>query len=174
MKIIALLLSGLLFCGAPLSAAAAEPIETQAERPLTAEVIEPAETPVGRSLSLPECSGAAAAKTVKLNGHTHITAAGQEETRDGMVLNVTLDGNKASVGMYDFPMLTFKGLTFEGDFTIDSQGDILDFSNVRIKGFSPIKIVSVTGKVSQTGADIIVKGKAAVVFNFTIRYWSGK
>ncbi len=171
MKIIALLLSGFLFCGAPLSASAAEPAGMQAERLAAAE---PAETSIGRVLSLPECSGAAAAKTVKLDGHTHITAAGQEETRDGMVLNVTLDGNKASVGMYDFPMLTFKGLTFEGDFTIDSQGNILDFSNVRIKGFSPIKIVSVTGKVSQTGADIIVKGKAAVVFNFTIRYWSGK
>ena len=132
-----------------------------------------AATAAGRSLSLPKCSEAVAAKSVKLDGHTYITAAGQEETRDGMVLNVTIDGNKASVGMYDFPMLTFKGLTFEGDFTVDSEGNILDFSNVRIKGFSPIKILSVTGKVTQTGADIHVKGKAALVFNFTIRYWSG-
>ena len=158
MKILVLFLSGLLFCGAYSSAAAVEPVETSAER----------------SLNLSKCSEASAAKTVKLDGHTYISAAGQEETRDGMVLNVTLDGNKASVGMYDFPMLTFKGLTFEGDFTVDSEGKILDFSNVRIKGFSPIKILSVTGKVTQTGADILVKGKAAVVFNFTIRYWSGK
>ena len=158
MKIIALLLSGLLFCGTPGPAAAANPVETSA----------------GTSLCLSKCSGTAAAKTVKLDGHTYISAAGQEETRDGMVLNVTVNGDKASVGMYDFPMLTFKGLTFEGDFTVDSQGNILDFSNVRIKGFSPIKILSVTGKVSESGADIVVKGKAAVVFNFTIKYWSGK
>ena len=158
MKSLVLFLSAILCCGVYSSVAAVEPAETQAER----------------SLDLSKCSGAAAAKTVKLNGHTYITAAGQEETRDGMVLNVTLDGNKARVGMYDFPMLTFKGLTFEGDFTLDSEGNILDFSNVKIKGFSPIKILSVTGKVTEGGADIHVKGKAAVVFNFTIRYWSGK
>ena len=133
-----------------------------------------AATVAGWPLSLSKCSEAAAPKTVKLNGHTYITAAGQEETRDGMVLNVTLDGNKASVGMYDFPMLTFKGLTFEGDFTVDSEGNILAFGNVRIKGFSPIKIISVTGKVTDSNADILVKGKAAVVFNFSIRYWGGK
>ena len=151
MKIIALLLSALLLCGAPMS-----------------------ETVVSTSSTTAAARAEAAPKTVKLDGHTYISAAGQEETRDGMILNVTMDGDKASVGMYDFPMLTFKGLTFEGDFTVDRKGNILDFSNVRIKGFSPIKIISVTGKVSDSGADIVVKGKAAVVFNFTIKYWSGK
>ena len=155
MKILMLLLSALLLCGAPGSATVVSTSSTTAN-------------------TVVSTSSTTAPKTVKLDGHTYISAAGQEETRDGMVLNVTLDGNKASVGMYDFPMLTFKGLTFEGDFTVDSQGNIQDFSNVRIKGFSPIKILSVTGKVTDAGADIYVKGKAALVFNFTIRYWSGK
>lgn len=115
-----------------------------------------------------------APESVRLDGHTHITVAGKEETRDGMVLEVTLEERMASVGMHDFQILTFKGLSFEGDLSVDSGGNILGFSNVRIKGFSPIKVISITGKVTGEEADILVRGKAAMVFNFTIKYWSGK
>ncbi len=115
-----------------------------------------------------------APETVRLDGHTHITVAGKEETRDGMVLEVALEKQTASVGMYDFQILTFKGLSFEGDLSVDSDGIIRGFSNVRIKGFSPIKVISITGKVTGEEADILVRGKAAMVFNFTIKYWSGK
>ena len=153
-----LLILSLLLCGNPLMEAEAEEMAAAA----SSEVVAPVVT---GSAEMPAAS-------VKLDGHTHITVAGKEETRDGMVLKVNFNGNVASVGMYDFQILTFKGLTFTGDLTLDSEGNVQSFSNVKIKGFSPIKVTSVTGKLTEKGADLLVKGKAAVAFNFTIKYWN--
>jgi hypothetical protein len=174
-----LLILSLLLCGNPLVEAEAEEMAAAAA---TSEVVAPAEsvevvaaegvTTVETAASVVAASSEMPAASVKLDGHTHITVAGKEETRDGMVLKVNFNGNVASVGMYDFQILTFKGLTFEGDLTLDSEGNVRSFSNVKIKGFSPIKVTSVTGKLTEKGADLLVEGKAAVAFNFTIKYWN--
>ena len=174
-----LLILSLLLCGNPLMEAEAE---ERAAAAASSEVVAPAEsvevvaaegvTTVETAASVVAPSSEMPAASVKLDGHTHITVAGKEETRDGMLLKVNFNGNVASVGMYDFQILTFKGLTFTGDLTLDSEGNVQSFSNVKIKGFSPIKVTSVTGKLTEKGADLLVKGKAAVAFNFTIKYWN--
>lgn len=107
---------------------------------------------------------------VCLNGNTHITVAGQEESRDEMVLNVKIDGNTAEISMLNFEILGFKGLSFEGKLSLDEHGNITGFSNTKISGFSPISVKTITGTLTESEANILVQGKAALFFTYTISY----
>lgn len=109
-------------------------------------------------------------KTFQMDGSTHISVAGQEEDNDNMLLNVSINGKSAEISMLDFEILGFKGLSFEGRLSLDGSEQIIGFSDTKIRGFSPISVKSITGTINEKSADILVKGKAALVFNFSISY----
>ena len=94
---------------------------------------------------------------------------GTHESQDNLVLNVNDNGGVKSVSLSGYAVLEWKDVSITAKLTTDAKGNITAFEDVVVKG-APAKVKTVTGVLSDSKADITLKGKAAGVFNFQVVY----
>jgi len=114
-----------------------------------------------------------AAVVVSYNGSSITSALGKEETTDDLTLNVTGDGNVKKISLDGYHAFDFKNVSITGEVTLDDDGNIVSFRDVVIKG-APVKIKTAVGYIKDNKVDVVLKGKAAGVFNFEITYKANK
>ena len=109
--------------------------------------------------------------TAMLTGDINVKVADIELHKEAQTLSVTPDGDVISVTLKPFTLYGISGLSFSGILSVDGQGCICGYEDMRMRGFPGLKIKSVTGTVSTEAADITIvvtalKGKVEVAFNF--------
>lgn len=115
-----------------------------------------------------------AADHYTLTGGTYSKAMGKEETRDGLILNVTGNKDRSDVHLEGYEMLGYKNISIKAYLITSPDGTIVDFGDVTIKGVAGARIKTVKGFLTKSAADITLDGKVAGVFGFHIRYRAGK
>lgn len=102
-------------------------------------------------------------------GSTTTQVIGKTEVTKDLQLLVTNCGDEKLMTLKDYGALGYNNISISGKVTLDKMGKIVSTRDVVIKG-APVKIKSISGTITNSSADIQLDGKAAGLFEFTVRY----